>query len=78
MLSGFEDISIDIPLSWHDTVTMTKRIKNKTQHEKALKRIYQLMQTEIRRNSKEEKELEMLTSLVEAYERKQYPISLPA
>lgn len=56
---------------------MIKAIKSKTQHEKALKRIYQLMQKDIHSGSNDENELEVLSILVEAYERERFPIAAP-
>jgi HTH-type transcriptional regulator/antitoxin HigA len=56
---------------------MVNAIKNKTQHERALKRIYQLMQADIRPGSKDENELEVLSILVEAYERGHFAITPP-
>ena len=54
---------------------MTRLIKNEQEYEKALSRIEELMGAEP--DTDEMEELNLLTSLVESYEDRHYPISLP-
>jgi len=54
---------------------MIKAIKNKREYEKALKRVYELMQMQLKTNSAEFNELEVLSILLELYERHNFPIS---
>ena len=56
---------------------MLKPIKNKTQHENYLSRAYELMQLDLKPNSPESDELELLSILIEAYEKENYPIEPP-
>jgi len=56
---------------------MLKPIKTNSQHEKYLVRAYDLMQMNLKPNSKESDELEVLGILIEAYEKSQYPIEAP-
>ena len=56
---------------------MLKPIKTETDYETALERIYQLMQKELKEDSKLADELELLSILVEAYEKKHYTIPSP-
>ncbi len=56
---------------------MLKPIKNKKQHEEALARIYTLMQKELKVDSKESDELEILSLLVNEYETIHYPVPKP-
>ncbi|MBU1798778.1 MAG: transcriptional regulator [Bacteroidetes bacterium] len=56
---------------------MLKAIKTKTAHAIALHRIYELMQMDLKTNSDEHSELEILSILVEDYEKKRFPIGLP-
>jgi HTH-type transcriptional regulator/antitoxin HigA len=56
---------------------MIKPIKNKKQYSDALERIYELMQKDIKPNSKDSDELEILSILVKEYENKNYPIPKP-
>lgn len=56
---------------------MVKPIKNNTQYEEALERIYQLMQKNIQPGSKQSDELEVLSILVKEYENVQYPMPKP-
>ena len=56
---------------------MLKPIKNKKQHQSYLTRAYDLMQLELKPNSKESDELELLSILIEEYETKQFPIDAP-
>lgn len=56
---------------------MLKPIKNKTDHEKYLERAYELMQLDISPNSKESDELEVISILIESYEKSNFPIEAP-
>jgi HTH-type transcriptional regulator/antitoxin HigA len=56
---------------------MIKAIKTKQQYNKAVKRIYELMQEELKQNSAELNELDVLSILVEKYEEDNFPIELP-
>jgi len=56
---------------------MLKPIKSKKDHSVAIKRIYDLMQKDLKINSDEYNELELLSLLVEKYEEKNFPIDLP-
>ncbi len=56
---------------------MIKAIKTKSQYDKTVKRIYELMQKELRQNSAEFNELEVLSILVEKYEEDNFPVDLP-
>jgi HTH-type transcriptional regulator/antitoxin HigA len=56
---------------------MLKPIKNKTQHEQYLSRAYELMQLDLKPNSPESDELELISILIEAYEKENYPIEPP-
>lgn len=56
---------------------MLKPIKNNAQYEDALKRVYDLMQMELRPESKESDELEILSILVKEYEIDRYPVPNP-
>ncbi len=56
---------------------MLKPVKNKKQYNDALARVYSLMQKDIKPNSKESDELEILSILVKEYENKNYPIPKP-
>jgi HTH-type transcriptional regulator / antitoxin HigA len=49
-------------------------IDNEKQYERALARLFRLMHKKLTKNSPEKKELKILSRLVEAYERKFYPI----
>src|SRR5438552_3181799 len=53
---------------------MLKPIKTKREYEAALERCYVLMQKDVKANSKIADELEVLSLLVEAYEKKHYPV----
>lgn len=57
---------------------MLKIIKNKKEYNRALERAYELMQLDIVHGSAVSDELELLTLLIEHYEREEYPISLPS
>ena len=56
---------------------MLKPIKNKTQYEDALARIYLLMQKNAKPESKESDELEVLSILVKLYEAEHCPVPKP-
>ncbi|MES2703448.1 MAG: transcriptional regulator [Bacteroidota bacterium] len=56
---------------------MIKPIKNNKQYEAALKRIYTLMQSELKENSEESDELEILSLIVKDYEQQHFPIPKP-
>ena len=56
---------------------MLKPIKNKKQYSDALKRAYHLLQMEVRPDSKESDELEILSILIKEYENKHYPVPKP-
>ena len=57
---------------------MLKPIKTSKQHDKYLARAYELMQLDIKPNTKESDELEVLSILIEAYEKTNYPIEAPS
>ena len=54
---------------------MSKSIKNKTEYEEALERIYNLMQLNLVKGSPEGNELEALSFLVHTYEETHYPMT---
>ncbi len=56
---------------------MLKPIKSNKEHAKYLARAYELMQKELKPNSKDSDELEVLSILIEAYEKENYPIDSP-
>ena len=56
---------------------MLKPIRTKKAYNKALDRIYELMQKELKADSEEHDELEILSILVDDYENKNFPIDLP-
>ncbi len=56
---------------------MIKPIKNNKQYEPALSRIYDLMQKELKVNSTESDELEILSVLVKEYELVHFPMPKP-
>ena len=56
---------------------MIKPIRTKKDYQIAVRRIYELMQADLRKNSKEYDELDILTILVENYEREKFPIGVP-
>lgn len=56
---------------------MLRPIKDNIHHEKYLERAFKLMQLDLKPNSKESDELEVLSILIEAYEKKNYPIEPP-
>jgi HTH-type transcriptional regulator/antitoxin HigA len=56
---------------------MLKPIKTIKVHEDYLARAYELMQMDLEPNSKESDELEVISILIEAYEKEHYPIEPP-
>lgn len=56
---------------------MLKPIKNEQQYEDALVSVYSLMQKNIKPDSKESDELEILSILIKEYENEQYPVPKP-
>ncbi len=56
---------------------MLKPIKNKTEHEQYLARAFKLMQKNIRPNTQDSDELEILSILIAAYEKGRFPIEPP-
>ena len=56
---------------------MIKTIKNKKQYDSYLQKAYILMQQNLRPNTKESDELELLTILIEFYEKEHFPIAPP-
>ena len=56
---------------------MIKPIKNKKQYKDYLKQAYELMQLELKTNSAESDKLELLSILIEQYEKENYPIESP-
>ena len=56
---------------------MIKPVKTKKDYEIALQRCYELMQRNIRANSVDADELEILSILIENYEKKHFPVPHP-
>lgn len=56
---------------------MLKVIKTKKAYEEALSRAYVLMQLDLKENMDEYNELEILSILIDDYEKKKFPINLP-
>ena len=56
---------------------MLKPIKTNKEHDKYLARAFELMQMDLKPHSKESDELEVLSILIEAYEKSKYPIEAP-
>lgn len=56
---------------------MLKPIKTKKDYEAAMARTYALMQKSLKPGTAESDELEVLSMLVEAYEKKHYPVPPP-
>ena len=56
---------------------MLKPIKNEEQYEDYLERAYNLMQKELLPDSADSDELEVLSVLLEQYEKKNYPVDPP-
>ena len=50
------------------------QIKSEWQYERILDRVFRLMHRKLPKNSPEAKELENLSTLVEDYEKKYYPL----
>jgi len=56
---------------------MIKPIKTKKQHKEYLSQAYSLMQLKIKPNSEQSDKLELLSILIEQYEKQNYPIEPP-
>jgi HTH-type transcriptional regulator / antitoxin HigA len=56
---------------------MLRPIRNERDYDKALRRVYLLMQKELKPGSQGSDELEVLSMLVERYEAERYPIAPP-
>lgn len=56
---------------------MIKPIKNKKQYKDYLKQAYELMQYDLKANSPQSDKLELLSILIEQYEKENYPIEPP-
>ena len=56
---------------------MLKPVKNEQEYEDALARIYALMQKDIKEDSKQADELQILSLLVKDYEQEHYPVPMP-
>ena len=56
---------------------MVKPIKNNKQYEEVLQQIYLLMQKNIKADSKQSDELEILSILVKEYENEHFPVPKP-
>jgi HTH-type transcriptional regulator/antitoxin HigA len=56
---------------------MLRPIRTKKAYNRALSRIYELMQKNLKAGSKEYDELELLSILADDYENKNFPIDLP-
>ena len=56
---------------------MLKPVRTKKDYEAALERCYNLMQKDIKPNSKIADELEVLSLLIKSYEEKHYPVPPP-
>jgi HTH-type transcriptional regulator / antitoxin HigA len=56
---------------------MIKPIRTKREYKAARDRIYELLQTDLKVNSEEYDELEVLSILADNYESKHFPIGLP-
>lgn len=57
---------------------MLRPIKNEYQYGEALARVYSLMQKNIKANSKDSDELEVLSILIKEYENEHYPVPKPS
>jgi HTH-type transcriptional regulator / antitoxin HigA len=57
---------------------MLKPVKNKTQYEDGLARVYELMQRNLKPESKESDEVEILSILIKEYELLHYPVPKPS
>ena len=60
-----------------NTKKINKPIRTKNDYENALQRIYELIQKDLKVKSDEYDELELLSILVEEYEKRNFPIDLP-
>ena len=56
---------------------MLKPIKTNKEHDTYLARAYELIQMDLKPNSKESDELEVISILIEAYEKSKFPIEAP-
>lgn len=56
---------------------MLKPIRTKKEYKTAIARIYELMQKDIKINSEDYNELDVLSIFVENYESKSFPIEMP-
>ena len=56
---------------------MLKPIRNNKDYDKALEKVYSLMQKDLKKDSSEFAELEILSILIEKYEDEKYPIEAP-
>ncbi|MBK8517350.1 MAG: transcriptional regulator [Saprospiraceae bacterium] len=56
---------------------MLKPLKNKEEHSTYLSRAYDLIQLDLSPDSKESDELEVISILIEAYEKENFPIESP-
>lgn len=56
---------------------MLRPIKNENQYEDALASVYSLMQQNIKPDTKESDELEILSMLIKEYEHEHYPVPKP-
>ena len=56
---------------------MLKPIKNSKQYDEALARVYSLLQKDLKLNSPESDELEVLSLLVKQYELQHFPVPKP-
>lgn len=56
---------------------MVNPIKTEKQYKEYIERIYVLLQKDIKENSKESNELEVLSILVKKYEEQYFPIEKP-
>jgi HTH-type transcriptional regulator/antitoxin HigA len=57
---------------------MLKPIRNNAQYEDALARVYALMQKDLKPESKDSDELEILSILIKEYEQEHYPVPNPS
>jgi len=57
---------------------MLKIIRNETEYEDALEKAYDLIQKDIQQGTSEAEELELLTLLIEHYEKQHYTIHPPS
>ena len=56
---------------------MLKPIRTKKEYKAAIERIYELMQKDIKINSEDYNELDVLSIFIENYESKNFPIEMP-